>query len=65
MRKQQWVVERIRDDGWSELRREIFVYVVPMDVLPDGTGEGDVLQTYGSKGDDYGRWETERQERAS
>lgn len=65
MRKQEWVVEKIRDDGWSELRREIFVYVVPMDVLPDGTGEGDVLHTYGSTGDDFGSWEAERREKAS
>lgn len=60
MEKQEWVVDSIADDGWSLLRREIFIYMVPRKVLPDGVSEGDVLQTYGAKGDDYGRWQVGR-----
>lgn len=60
MQKEQWVVETVADDGWSVLRRDMFIYVVPRDVLPDELSKGDVLQTYGAKGDDYGSWTVER-----
>lgn len=60
MQKKRWVVDRIGDDGWSQLRRDMFIYMVPVDVLPDDLSEGDVLQTTGSRGDDYGRWTLDR-----
>lgn len=60
MQKEKWTVDRIGDDGWSLLRRDMFVYMVPVDVLPDDLSEGDVLQTSGSRGEDYGRWKLAR-----
>lgn len=60
MQKETWTVDDIDDDGWSLLRRDMFVYMVPRDVLPDDLSEGDVLQTYGANADDYGRWKVER-----
>lgn len=56
MQKERWIVDSLGDDGWSLLRREMFVYMVPREILPDDLSEGDVLQTYGATGDDYGRW---------
>lgn len=61
MQKERWVVDRIGDDGWSLLRREMFIYMVPVDELPDGLSEGDVLHSSGTRRDDYGRWTLDRQ----
>lgn len=60
MQKERWVVDRIGDDGWSLLRRDMLVFMVPIDVLPDGLSEGDVLRSSGTRGDDYGRWSVDR-----
>lgn len=56
MPNDSWIVEKIRSDGWSVLRRDMFIYVVPGEVLPEDVQEGDVLKTDGAPGDDYGRW---------
>lgn len=62
MQKEEWTVDTLRDDGWCLLRRDIYIYLVPRHVLPDGVSEGDVVHTYGATGDDYGRWTVERKQ---
>lgn len=56
MPNDSWIVEKVGDDGWSVLRRDMFIYVVPEDVLPPDVEEGDLLRTEGTPADDYGRW---------
>lgn len=60
MRKQRWVVDSVREDGWSVLRRDVFIYTVPRDVLPEGLSEGDVLHSDDVRGEEYGRWTLDR-----
>lgn len=47
MGKENWVVQRIDEDG-CVLRRDIYVYVVPRDALPPDVETGDVLETSGA-----------------
>lgn len=60
MNEENWIVDDIGDDGWTVLRRDVFVYSVPRDVLPEGLSEGDVLQKDGAKREEYGRWKRDR-----
>lgn len=41
-----WRIERL-DDGWAELRRAAFLFVVPVNELPSGVEAGDVLDARG------------------
>lgn len=46
MKNLNWHVASV-ENGWAELRRAAFLFVVPVDRLPSGVETGEVLDAHG------------------